>query len=376
MRDGTGSVELRWLVEDVDRHGNVRVYLRRPGSSKIRLRQPPGSAAFLAEYRAAVEAAGRAAASPPRPRPGDAAQGSLQWLCERYYVSAEFQQLDRESARVRRRILEALCIAHGEKPYARLEARHVREMLDRKAATPGAAINLLKALRRLFAFAVDRDLAPDNPAARVPYPRTGGTGFHTWTIEEVEAFERRHPIGSRARLALGLLLYTAQRRSDVVRLGPQHVRDGWLTFTQTKNARRAPVTISLPVVAPLQALLAATPSGHMTFLVTELGKPFTPAGFGNWFRERCNEAGLPHCSAHGLRKAALTLLAERGASEREIMAVSGHRTSKEVDRYTRAARQKVLAEAAFAHLGESQKSGTTVPLFETARGGGTKRTPK
>lgn len=90
----------------------------------------------------------------------------------------------------------------------------------------------------------------------------------------------------------------------------------------------------------------ATPTGHMAFLVTAFGKPFTSNGFGNWFKKRCTEAGLPHCSAHGLRKAGTAVLAERGATDREIMAVTGHVTSKEVDRYTRSARQKTLAAAA------------------------------
>ena len=41
-------------------------------------------------------------------------------------------------------------------------------------------------------------------------------------------FEAKHPIGSKARLALALLLYTGQRRGDVVRLGRQHIRNGVL----------------------------------------------------------------------------------------------------------------------------------------------------
>jgi integrase/recombinase XerD len=70
----------------------------------------------------------------------------------------------------------------------------------------------------------------------------------------------------------------------------------------------------------------AAPSGHLTFLVTANGKPFTSGDFGWWFRQRCNEAGLKHCSAHGLRKATASQLAERGATTHEIMAVTGHQT--------------------------------------------------
>ncbi len=156
-------------------------------------------------------------------------------------------------------------------------------------------------------------------------------------------------------LALALLLFTGQRRSDVVRFGRQHVRDGWLTFTQAKNQNRKPVTLSIPVLPELQAVLDATPSTNMTFLVTQFGKPFTSNGFGNRFRKWCDEAELPHVSAHGLRKAGAVIAAENGATERQLMAIFGWTTMKEAARYRRAARQKVLAASAMPLLVSGQR---------------------
>jgi integrase/recombinase XerD len=123
-------------------------------------------------------------------------------------------------------------------------------------------------------------------------------------------------------------------------------------LTSDVDRHRNPVHINVPVHPDLAAAIEAAPSGHLTFLVTALGKPFTPAGFGNWFRDRCNEAGLKHCSAHGLRKAAAARLAEHGATPHEIMAVTGHRTLEEVERYryTREAGRAGLADAAIAKL--------------------------
>jgi integrase len=77
--------------------------------------------------------------------------------------------------------------------------------------------------------------------------------------------------------------------------------------------------------------------------MNERGKP---AGFGNWFRDRCDEAGLPQCAAHGLRKAAATILAERGATDCQLMAVFGWESAKEATKYTKAANRKRLAAAA------------------------------
>jgi integrase len=111
-----------------------------------------------------------------------------------------------------------------------------------------------------------------------------------------------------------------------------------------------PVTLSIPVIAELKELIDATPSDHLTFLTTEFGKSFTSNGFGNRFRKWCDDAGLKHCSAHGLRKAGAAIAAENGATETQLMAVFGWKTMKEAERYTRAARQKVLAGTAMRLL--------------------------
>jgi integrase len=197
-----------------------------------------------------------------------------------------------------------------------------------------------------------------NPAISVKRYRSRGDGIHTWTEAEIACFQERHPIGSKARLALALLLYTAQRRSDVVRFGWQHITGDAIALRQEKTD--APLLI--PIHPELAKALAAAPHTNMSFLVTEHGKPFTQAGFGNWFRERCNEAGLPQCSAHGLRKAAATRLANAGCSTDQIKAITGHRALSEVARYTRAADQQRLARQALSiQLGAEQD----LPNFPT-----------
>ena len=164
----------------------------------------------------------------------------------------------------------------------------------------------------------------------------------SWTDHEIEQFEKNHPVGTTPRLALGLLLYTSQRRSDVVRLGRQHIRNGTISVRQDKTG----TDVTLPVHTDLLHIIEATPSGHLNFLVTKFGKPFSAAGFGNWFADRCNEAGIPRCCrAHGLRKAACRRLAEAGASAPEIAAISGHLSLKEVERYIAAADRKIMARS-------------------------------
>jgi integrase/recombinase XerD len=94
----------------------------------------------------------------------------------------------------------------------------------------------------------------------------------------------------------------------------------------------------------------------LTFLITELGKPFAVAGFGNWFREQCDMANLRHCAFHGLRKAASVRLAEAGCTPHEIAAITGHASLKEIVRYTATADRKRLAVSAI----EKVKSRTSI----------------
>jgi len=342
------KVKLPFLSLDRDRHGNIRAYVRMPGRRKVRLREPIGSAEFMAAYHRAITE------QVPSPSPRAGAAGSFRNVCVRYYGSAVFGALDPGTQAWRRRHLDALARDHGDKPVAMLESKHVRRLRDELKEKPTVANKRLKALRALFRWAVEAEEAPRDPTAGVHLLKYVSDGHRTWTADDVAKFEVRHPLGSKAHLALSLLLYTGCRREDVVRLGPQHVRDGRLRYRQAKNEHRSPVDLDIPVHPDLHAAIEAAPSGHLTFLTTTFGKPFSVAGFGNRFRDWCDEAGLRDCSAHGLRKATAARLAERGATAHEIMAITGHRSLEEVERYTRAAQRGKLADSAMTKF----KSGT------------------
>jgi integrase len=359
-------IRLKYVKEDVDRHGNVRLYFRKGRAPKIRLPRDETSPEFLAAYRAAL--AGVVPAKPKRQ--AQVVKESLRWLCGEYYKSAKFKALDPKTQRVRRAILERLCRKSGDKagdlPYRLVRPKHIRKWCDELSETPEAANARLKAIRQLFAFACKYEELDVNPAIGIEYISSGSTGFHSWTIEEVRKYEDFHPIGTKARLAMALLLYTVQRRSDMVRFGRQHVRDGRLVFTQFKGRNKKPVKLKLPIIPQLQRIIDASPCGELAFLVTDLGQPFTANGFGNKMRQWCDQAGLPHCTAHGLRKASMARLAELGLSEAQMKGASGHKTSKEVNRYTEAARQEIMAEQAMDAFSRALSENESGPLSEGA----------
>jgi integrase len=270
--------------------------------------------------------------------------GSFSALVASYYVSPEFQGLKASTQRVRRNILERFRVEHGHRVLKDLQTTHVRAIIGRKASTPEAANNLLKILRVILNFAAGEGMIASNPALAVKRYKKRGEGIHPWAESEVLQFQSHHSIGSKARLALELMLSTGQRRIDIVRMGRQHIKGDSIAVRQEKTDE----PLLIPIDADLAAVLDVLPRAHMIFLLTEFGKPFTAAGFGNWFRDRCNEAGLPQCSAHGLCKLAATRLANAGCSNQQIKAITGHKSDSSLAPYIRAAQQTRLARQAKA----------------------------
>ena len=324
---------------NLDRENGKRRVRFRKGRLQTYITGIPWSEDFMRQYAAALEGVKQHSTEIGKDR---TIPDSVDALVVSYYKLV-FPRLKASTQSERRYIIERFRGEHGTKPVRLLKREHIAAIIAAKWKTPHAANNLLKTLHTLFEHAIAINMITNNPAADIKKFRTQSDGFHTWTEAEVLQFEAYHPVGSKARLALALLL-TAQRRSDVVRMGWQHIVDGSITVKQEKTG--APLLIPIDIDPSLVKSLRSEPKTNMTFLVTRFGAPFTPAGFSNWFRAKCDEAGLPQCSAHGLRKLVATRLANIGCSEEEIKAITGHKSSSEVARYTKARNQKRLAESA------------------------------
>lgn len=349
---------------DPDRHGNPRYYFRRQGQPKVRLHETPGTDAFRDEVacaRLGISFAVKAKTETPA-RP---AEDSLRWLVDEY----ERRNRSRVSADLmerRHRMLIEICDSQtkggarrGALPYAMMEPRHVVDIRDELRTTPGAQNNVVKSLSAMFAWAREARLVAINPCNGIRRLRSG-EGFHGWTQEEVRRFEARHEAGSKARLALHLALYTGLRLGDLAKVGRQHVRDGWLSYRPGKTSGSSGVAIEIPILPELQASIEAGPTGELTFLVTDYGRPYSVDGLGNKFRQWCDQAGLPHCTAHGLRKAGATLAAENGATDDELMAIFGWTTKQQTTLYTKKASRRRLAAGAIHKLLPEQNRGRVV----------------
>lgn len=321
-----------------DRHGKARYRYRRKGQKTVYLPGKPGSPEFEAAYREATAGV----TGQIKPGASRTVPGTVNALAVAIYQSAEWAMLAKTTQGTYRGIIERLRKDYGSFTVRSLTQERIRVMRDKRKETPAAANNMLKVLRWALAFAVDRNLRPDNPCIGIKPLKIVSDGFKPWTEDEVAIYEAFWPVGTRQRLAFDLLLGTVQRSGDVRQMGRQHQKDGRLDFRQQKTG----AGLSLPVVPGLKESLDTVDQSQMLYIVTQFGVGYTAKGFGNWFNGSARKAGLIGCTAHGLRKTGATRIADAGHSEAVIMSWTGHKSAKEVQRYTRARDQKRLADSA------------------------------
>jgi integrase len=348
----------RYVQQYRDNRGTMRFYYRRKGYGSVTL-PPPWEPGFQKAYEAAAAKGGPKPISPSRIPKG----GTLGSVIVKYLDSAEYRALSDATKGTYRRLLDHLRAQSGDDRVADFRPDHIHAMINKRAKEggPEAGNGLRNILKIVFKHAVKLNLRKDDPTEgikKVRRQRGSKLGYRTWSEEDIAAFEARYPLGTPQYLALCLLLYTGQRRGDVVKLGPKHVKGKYdpkdftgrsLSIKQQKTGQQ----LILPIHPKLAEALvdANVPADAPTFLRTQYGQPASAAGLTNRFREYTKEAGIhEQASPHGLRKAAARRLAEAGCSEKEIAAITGHTTLKEVAHYTKAANQERLAEQAMAKV--------------------------
>lgn len=341
------TIDLPYVQRFKDRHGIVRHYYRRAGFKRIPLPGQVGSAEFMAAYAKAVEACR------PAPKPAEARvqPRSITALVMTYYKSADFMALADSTKKAYRGVLDRFRAVHGDKGAATIQTHHLEAIFLGMAERPEAVRNLRKRLSQIFGLAVRLGWRADNPIRETKAPnRKRDAGYVPWSEDHITRFRETWKPGTRERLALELLLGTGQRRSDVVKMGPQHVQEGRISVVQQKSAHR----LKIKLHPDLSAEIALHEVSGLAYLMTEQGAPFSVEGFGNFFRKACADAGLKGLSPHGLRKAQGRRLAEAGCTEKQIAAVLGHESLSEVARYTRDANRVHLADGAMDRLGGAE----------------------
>jgi integrase len=332
---------LPYIKEYTDNCGIRRRYFRRKGFKGGVLPGRLGSAEFLAAYQDYISG------STAETKIDRSATGTFGGLIADYYQSIEYANLKRSSKRLYRYALEPLREQHGHRPVQTMTRDNLVGIIERLGARAPGMANLTRAvLQKMLKVALDRGRIASNPLAQTLTAYKSGS-HHTWTDAELAQFEARWPLGSRQRLAFALLFYTGQRTGDVVRMGRADITAGAIRVVQEKTG----VELSIQIHPDLLDALKAGPTKGLNLIGDAYGRPIKRAALSHLMRQAIRAAGLPaRCVPHGIRKATLRTMAEHGASAKQLAAVSGHKTTKELDRYTAAADQPTLAGAGIASL--------------------------
>jgi enterobacteria phage integrase len=338
-------IRMRYVKQYRDRTGKMRYYLRHPGSPKVPLPGLPGSEEFMAAYSAGVAESER-----PKVPKGRHGEGTVGALVTSFYQSSAFQNLAPSSQTRYRLVLDKFSKEDGHRLVRDMPRRVAIRMIEEIGEKKPAMANLsCKIMRRLFTYAIKKELRADNPFVGIDPYKLGS--HRAWTEAEIATYESTWAIGTRERLAFDLLLYTAQRVGDVAAMRRSDLYDGVIHVTQQKTGTHVAITLHPHLLRSLKAC----PAKGLSLFGAQNGKPVSGKGLSQLIRRSARKAGLPKdCVAHGLRKSSMTRLANHGASTKEITAVSGHRTLKEVERYTEAVDNERLARAAIARLPREQ----------------------
>lgn len=338
-----------------DRHDKTRWRYRRAGKT-ISLPGSPGEAEFEEAYSAAVE--GRAPKKAEILKmPGAAAPETFraawmkvkrtpEWLAhdpathsKNVHLAEEFLEL---------KVDEECPDLWGDMRVSDLKRRHVKDILAHFSTTPHKAKHLLVTLRKMIVVALDQEWIETDPTWKLSY-RPEYRGWRAWTDIERTLFEARWPLGTTPRTAYALALWLGNRRSDVARL-----RWDWFDFrknTVTLQTKKGDKRLVLPITPMLLEAINPLERKGETVLLTAYGKQFSEKSLTGRMADWTHSAQMPKgCTMHGLRKTLGKMLAENGATTRQLMETLGHDDIAHAELYSREAEQQRLAKDGMAKL--------------------------
>jgi len=223
------------------------------------------------------------------------------------------------------------------KPAAEITRRELVEVIDSIAAagTPQAAVNVLRRLKMMFNWALDRDLVLANPCERVRPPAktierdrvlSGAEITEVWRA----SFKLPTPYGEMYRT----LMLTGQRRSEVATMRWPEVQSDLWTIPREKVKKDRPHTV--PLTASAQTILAGLVRlprvlDDNGFVFSTTGGKSASSNFAKVKRELDTLSGVTGWTIHDIRRTVRSKLAELGVPREVARKVLNHEDGK-VDR--------------------------------------------
>lgn len=350
------NIDYPGLLKERLPSGNFRYRVRVSGDpkTKIRIYADPGHEDFHRQY---VAARAGEKQKPVKPVSEYVTPRSLAWLVAKYLESLERGVKSGTSSaktlKKKRNLLSPLLV-HADAKMLVLTKTLVGWRDDR-SATPAQADAFIEAVRVMYDWAMEREMVRDNPAKHIRKIYRKGIGATPWKAADVRRFFAAHPKGSKAHVAMSVLLWTGCRVEDLTMLGREHecVIDG-IEALRWQPLKKGSKEVAVPLLAPLKAATRAPTVQGRTYVLGRGGKPFASGdSMSAMFKRWCQEAGLGHLSAHGVRKGLAEVLAELDCSQYGIMAILGHSEAKTSEVYTRRVERWKLAASGLEKVANS-----------------------
>jgi integrase len=296
---------------------------------------------------------------------------TLLWLVEQFEKSPQYLSCKLKTQKAHSRQLRDVCALLypkngpdaivGDIRFSTITKEGVLRIRQRFAATPGKADCVIVALRAMFYWAIEvGHFDHVNPAAHLGKLRDDQKGFKRCDDDQHAAICRKWRLGTPQRLAFDLALYTGARVSDLVGLGPQHVKRGWITWTESKGKGSQAIKRklkhdklqSLPVHPDLARSIAATPHGDFAFITQGNGLPYkSDSTLSDMMRRWAKQAGVEGVGPHSFRKRGATAIIDADGNETDAQQFLNHTTTAETRLYTKERDRRRRAERAISRIG-------------------------
>ncbi len=302
----------------------------------------PGSPEFVAAYHEAVRSRTTASAKPD----------ALHSVIAAFKGSGEFKKLAPRTKADYAKHIAKIEQRFGSMPLPALSARKAQGVFltwrdELAESSPRQADYAWTVLARILSVGKRRGLVAVNPCEKGGRLYQAERTEQVWTDDDEAAFLRHAP--RHLHLGLMLALWTGQRQGDLLRLTWNQYDGRYIRLRQGKTGAR----VTVPVGAPLKALLDAEPRRGALVLLTAKGEPWTEDGFRSSWRKACKAAGVTAgLTFHDLRGSAVSRLAGVGATVPEIATLTGHslRDVQEILDVHYLSRDVSLAESAITKL--------------------------
>ena len=213
-----------------------------------------------------------------------------------------------------------------------IKRRDVIVLLDKMVLrAPIQANRTLALIRKLFNWAISRDLVEANPCSAVKMPAKENQKDRVLTEEEIQIFWREiegSSMSELTRLCLQLQLVTAQRKGEIVitEWVDMDLNTGWWTIPakKAKNKLSHRVPLSPLAMQLLERVKALSGSSKWLFPSTQTENAMLNTSIDHALRRNQSRFGIPTFTPHDLRRTAASHMTGLGISRLTVSKILNH----------------------------------------------------